>query len=94
MRKLLLPLMGVIAVASAHQEFLAQPVAMAADTDNLSCIIYDSLTVFNMKALEDPVGYSKNGFRFNFCKRFNITNSDGGQFVETYAFKESADSTV
>jgi hypothetical protein len=66
---------SVAFTSSLNDEFLAEPNALNSQIDNLSCLIYDSLTVFNMKALQEPNGYSKDGFRFNFCQRFNITNS-------------------
>jgi hypothetical protein len=74
--------------------FLTSPQSLAKVSDGLSCIIYDSLTVFNLKAIQDVNGYSNNGFRFNFCKSFKIINSVTGKEADTFAFKESADSSV
>lgn len=83
-----------IGLASCSEHFLTRPESFSSASDGFSCLIYDSLTVFNLKALQDLNGYSQNGFRFSFCKRFNITNTQTGKSIETYAFKESAESTV
>ena len=53
------------------------------------------MTIFELKALSSQSGYRRNGFSFNFCKRFNITdgNDKNGKFRETYIFEEK-DMTV
>lgn len=49
------------------------------------------MTIFNLKALEDPIGYYSNGYSFNFCKRFNITDEKTGKSQLTYVYKRSED---
>ena len=55
------------------------------DVDQMSCSLYDDLAMYNLAPLEKAGGYEKNGYRFNFCNRLNVTDQDTGALVYTYA---------
>lgn len=50
-----------------------------------------------MNELKSTDGYTLNGFRFNFCKRFNITDESAEKkpaFAETYVYKMIDEATT
>ena len=55
------------------------------DVDALSCSLYDDLAMYNLAPLHKADGYQRNGYKFNFCNRLNVTDPDTGALVYTYA---------
>lgn len=100
MRSLALLSLATLGFAAATANFMqAEPESFSStDLDNVSCLLYDEMTVFNLKPLERSKtdgGYLKNGYRFNFCKRFNISDfNNAGKYEETYIYLEKDVSVV
>lgn len=64
------------------------------DLHKVGCTFYDDLTIFDLKPLaKDNSVYSKSGFKFSFCKPFevDVKNKTTGESTteKTYSYKES-----
>lgn len=83
-----LTLLTLAAAGYASARFLKPQSMVEADSAAASCVLYDELTGYLLKPLQEPNGYFVNGFRFNFCQQFKI-RTDRGANISTYAYKET-----
>lgn len=49
----------------------------------MNCLLYDDLTFFDMRRLEEGNTYQFGGYYFNFCKRLKDSSSDEKTFAFT-----------